>query len=202
MRIYGITGGIASGKSTVAALFRAKGAAVLDGDQVAREVVAPGQPAYQEIITAFGEKILLPDGGIDRKRLGALVFSDHEKRKRLEAITHPKIAARTTEELNKFREAGAAIAFYEATLLVETRAYEWLNGLIVVQSDPSRQIERAMARDGAEQIEVEKRIAAQVSNQERAAHATYIVDTNGSLEQTKQQVDQIWAALIAATASP
>lgn len=132
MRVIGLTGGIASGKSTVAAMLRALGAPIVDADLLAREVVEPGTPALAEIEARFGAEVLGPDGRLDRKRLGERVFADPGARAALNAITHPRIAQASAAALAELATAGHKVAFYEAALLVENRLHERLGGLIVV----------------------------------------------------------------------
>src|SRR6185312_11417989 len=140
MRVIGLTGGIASGKSTAARTLAELGARIVDADAVAREIVAPGQPALAEIVRAFGREMLLPDGTLDRKRLGAVIFADADKRRALNAITHPRIAMETQARLGRLREEGVPVAVYEAALLVENRVHEALDGLIVVVCDEAAQL--------------------------------------------------------------
>jgi dephospho-CoA kinase len=197
MRVVGLTGGIASGKSTVARMLADLGAQIVDADQVARQVVEPGEPAYEEIVAAFGKEVLLPDGQgmIDRKKLGAMVFADPEKRKRLNAITHPRIAAETQKRLMALGAAGQRVAVYEAALLVENGVHRGLGGLIVVACSEMEQITRIMRRDNLSQEEAVQRVRAQAPLSDKVAVATWVIDTNGSLEATKKQVEKVWAEI-------
>jgi dephospho-CoA kinase len=192
MRVVGLTGGIASGKSTVAKTFAELGARIVDADQVAREVVEPGQPAYDEIVQAYGKEILLPEGAIDRKKLGAIVFADPEKRQILNRITHPRIAARTQEKLMALGAAGAKVALYEAALLVENGVHRGLGGLIVVYCDEEEQIARIMRRDSLPREEAVRRVRAQAPLSDKLAVATWVIDTNGPIEETRKQVERVW----------
>ena len=133
--MIGLTGGIASGKSTAARTLAELGARIVDADEVAREIVAPGQPALAEIVRTFGREMLRADGTLDRKRLGAVIFADADKRRALNAITHPRIAAETQARLGKLRGDGVPVAIYEAALLVENGVHHGLDGLIVVACD-------------------------------------------------------------------
>jgi dephospho-CoA kinase len=135
--VIGLTGGIASGKSAVAQMLRDRGAAVVDADALARQVVEPGQPALAELAARFGSEILDPDGRLDRKKLAAVAFTDAEARADLNRITHPRIAAAGQAEIQRLHAAGAPVVFYEAALLVENRAHQWLDGLIVVSTPPT-----------------------------------------------------------------
>jgi dephospho-CoA kinase len=196
MRVVGLTGGIASGKSTVARILAELGARIVDADQVAREIVEPGQPAYDEIVAAFGVKILHPDGSINRKLLGAQVFADAEQRKRLNAITHPRIAAATQQKLMALGASGARLAVYEAALLVENGIHRGLGGLIVVYCDEKEQIARVMRRDNLSQEEAVRRIHAQAPLSDKLAVATWAIDTNGPVEDTRRQVEKVWSQII------
>lgn len=191
-RIVGLTGGIASGKSTVAAMLRALGAPVVDADAIAREVVEPGQPALAEIVGRWGPGVLGPDGRLDRKRLAAIVFADPDERRALEAITHPRIAERSRARIAEFAARGAPAVVYEAALIVENKLYEWMDALIVVAVPPDVQRARLMARDGITAAEADARIAAQLPLADKVAVATYVVDNSGSVDDTRAQVERIW----------
>lgn len=134
--MIGLTGGIASGKSTVARMLRERGAAIVDADLLARQVVEPGQPALAELVARFGMQILTPEGALDRKRLGAIAFSDAAARADLGRITHPRIAAASAAAIATWADAGANVVFYEAALLVENRAHLVLEALVVVSVTP------------------------------------------------------------------
>jgi dephospho-CoA kinase len=196
MRVVGLTGGIASGKSSVAKTFAELGAQIVDADQVAREVVEPGQPAYDDIVAAFGREILLPEGGIDRKKLGGIIFGDPEKRKILNQITHPRIAARTQEKLMALGAAGAKVALYEAALLVENGVHRGLGGLIVVYCNEEEQIARMMRRDGFSREEAVNRVRAQAPLSDKLAVATWVIDTNGPIEETRKHVERVWGEIV------
>jgi len=192
MRVIGLTGGIASGKSTVARMLAELGAPVIDADQIAREVVEPGQPALDEVVRAFGAGVLAPDGTLDRKKLGARVFADPTERRRLNAIVHPRIALASQARLAELRAAGAEVAIYEAALLVENGIHHGLDGLIVVKLDAAQQLERVRVRDRLGDEEAEARLAAQAPLAEKLAAADYVVDNQGSLEETRRQVADVW----------
>jgi dephospho-CoA kinase len=196
MRVIGLTGGIASGKSTAARTLAELGARVVDADAIAREIVAPGQPALAEIVRAFGREMLLPDGTLDRKRLGAVIFADADKRRALNAITHPRIAMETQARLGRLREEGVPVAVYEAALLVENRVHEALDGLIVVVCDEAAQLARLMGRDGYSEADARARIAAQASVAEKVKAATWVVDTSGPLTDTKRQLARVWEEIL------
>lgn len=193
--VIGLTGGIASGKSAVAARLRQRGAAVLDADQLARHVVEPGQPALADIAARFGPGVLTEEGRLDRKKLGAVVFADPSARKDLERITHPRIAAAGQARIAEHAAAGARVVFYEAPLLVENGAYRGLDALIVVAASPQAQEERTMARDGATLQEARARIAAQLPLEQKVAVATWVVDNSGDAAALDAKVDELVAAI-------
>ncbi|HYG66879.1 MAG TPA: dephospho-CoA kinase, partial [Anaeromyxobacteraceae bacterium] len=171
MRLVGLTGGIATGKSTFAAALRALGAPVIDADRLAREVVEPGRPALAEIVRAFGPGVLAPDGSLDRRRLGAIVFADPEARRRLEAITHPAIRAAMREETARLAAAGHAVAFYDVPLLYEVGLEREVDAVVVVYAPRAAQLERLRRRDGLDAAGAEARLAAQLPIDEKAARA-------------------------------
>lgn len=176
MRLVGLTGGIATGKSTFAAALRALGAPVVDADQLARAVVAPGTPALEAIVAAFGPSVRGPDGALDRKALGALVFADPEARRRLEAITHPAIRAAMVAETGRLAAAGHDLAFYDAPLLFEVGLDRAMALVVVVDAPREAQLRRLEARDGLTRAEAEARLAAQLPVAEKAARADVVVD--------------------------
>jgi dephospho-CoA kinase len=189
--VIGLTGGIASGKSTVAKLLVDKGALVVDADQLARAVVEPGQPALAELVARFGAAILTPEGHLDRKRLGAIAFADPAARADLGRITHPRIAAASARAIADASERGAQVVFYEAALLVENRVHAGLAGLIVVAATPGVQEQRLMTRDGLTVDEARARIASQASLAAKLAAATWIVTNDGDPAELADQVDTI-----------
>jgi dephospho-CoA kinase len=195
VRIYGLTGGIASGKSTVAAMFHDLGAPVVDADALARRVVEPGQPALAEIAATFGPEVLSFDGALDRKRLGEVVFADPLARRTLEAITHPRIAALGREELAAHAAAGHPAAIYEAALIVENRLHEGMDGLAVVSVPEAVQLERLCARDGIDAPAARARLAAQLPLADKVAVAEWVIDNSGSRAATGRQVAAVWAAM-------
>jgi dephospho-CoA kinase len=191
-RVIGLTGGIASGKSTAAAMLRELGAPLIDADELAREVVEPGTPALAEIVARWGSGVLAPDGQLDRKKLGALVFADESQRKELNRITHPRIAAAAQERLAALRQAGAPAVVYEAALIVENQLHRGMNGLIVVSVPPDVQQRRLMQRDGLSEDEAEARLRAQLPLANKIAVATHVIDNSGTLQQTRSQVQNVW----------
>ncbi|HTJ47401.1 MAG TPA: dephospho-CoA kinase [Kofleriaceae bacterium] len=189
VRVIGLTGGIASGKSAVAAMMRARGASIVDADLIARQVVVKGQPAYAELVARFGDGILAPDGEIDRKKLGAIAFADPQARADLNRITHPRIAAASQAEIARLGNAGAGVVFYEAALLVENRAQTWLDALIVVAAPRDVQRARVVARDGVSDAEAAARLDAQLPLEEKTKVATWVIDNAGDLGTTELQVE-------------
>lgn len=198
LKLVGLTGGIGSGKSTVARQIAALGVPVIDADQVARWIMAPGEPAHAEIAGAFPD-VLAADGTIDRKRLAAQVFADSAARMKLEAITHPRIAERVWQEADRLAAAGHRLAFYEASLLVETGRHHEFDGLVVVTASPEQQLARATARDGTTRAAVEARMRAQLPLAEKLKVATAVIDNDGDLAETQRQVEALVARLRATT---
>ena len=189
----GMTGGVASGKSTVAAELRQLGAVVVDADALAREVVGPGTPGLKAVVDEFGPEMLGPDGGLDRGRLGALVFADPERRSALEGIVHPLVRARAAEI-----EASAppdAIVVHDIPLLVETGQGSAFDEVLVVDVPVEVQVARAVRDRGWSEEEARSRIAAQASREERLAIATYVVDNSGTVEDLRQRVAEVFAEL-------
>lgn len=196
--LAGLTGGIATGKSTVSAMFTHLGCRVTDADQLARDVVTPGQPAHAAIVAEFGAGVLQPDGYVDRKRLGAIVFADAAKRKRLEAITHPAIRTRWDRILRVYEEeAYSGVVFWDAALLYETAGARLMEKMVVVFADPATQLARLIARDGCTEAEARARIASQMPVAEKAKLADYVVDNSGSRAETERQVREVHRALLA-----
>jgi dephospho-CoA kinase len=194
LKVLGLTGGIGSGKSTVARLIAELGVPVLDADLLAREVVEPGQPALAEVAAAWPEAIG-PDGKVARKKLADIVFADPAQRLRLEAILHPRIQALADERLADLARKGHAVAFYEASLLVETGRYKDFDGLVVVTASPETQLERVLARGGLSEADAQSRIEAQLPLLAKVRVATHLVDNDGDLEATKEQVGRLLASL-------
>ena len=195
MRVIGLTGGIASGKSTVAARLRERGVPVVDADRVAREVVATGGSVLEAVRAAFGDQVLRADGSLDREALAARVFADARERQRLEAITHPAIAARTVERLVELRRAGHPWAVYEAALILETGLRAGLDELVVVVCDPATQLARVVARDGLGEAAARRRLAAQTDNAAREAVADHLIRNDGDLEALRARTDEVAAAI-------
>jgi dephospho-CoA kinase len=195
--LVGLTGGIATGKSTVSALLRELGCEIIDADRLAREVVEPGQPALAQIATEFGRDVLTPDGALDRKQLGAIVFADPVRRLRLEAITHPAIRERFTARLDELAAKGfTGIVVFDAPVMIESGNYKNMERMIVVVTDDATQMARLNGRDGTGDAENRRKIASQMPLAEKARLADYVIDNSGSREATAEQVRRVFAALM------
>jgi dephospho-CoA kinase len=195
IRVFGLTGGLASGKSTVAARFRARGLPVIDADQIAREVVEPGTEGLARVVEAFGEGVLSPDGSLDRARLGELVFAAPEKRRALNAILHPRIGALSAQRIAALDAAGEKLACYEAALLVENGLSDAFRPLVVVAVPPDVQLARATARDASTEEQARARVAAQLPLATKIAAADYVIDNAGDPETTARRADEVLDAI-------
>src|SRR5689334_5782447 len=194
----GMTGSIGVGKSFVASVFVELGCHVLDADLTAREVVLPGTPGLQAITREFGDDILNTDGTLDRKRLGALIFADENRRQRLNHILHPFIIARQDEILNEWeREDPNGIGIVDAALMIESGGYKRFDKLIVVHCRPEVQLERLMLRDHLSRDEAQRRIDSQMPQEEKQRFADYLIDTSDGFEPTKTQVLRVHEKLLA-----
>ena len=194
--LVGLTGGVATGKSTVSAMFAALGCLIIDADRLAREVVEPGQPAHTQIVSAFGRGVLRPDGGIDRKALGAVVFADPAARARLESITHPAIRARVRARLAELTAAGFdGIVILDAPVMVESGDSRDVDRLVVVTADEPAQVARQQARDGLGADDARRRIRSQMPLDEKARLADYLIDNSGELAATQARVREVRRAL-------
>lgn len=194
--VVGLTGGIASGKSTVSAMLAEAGIPVVDADRLAREVVEPGQPAYREVVAAFGPSVVDPNGQLDRKRLASVVFTDPTARARLEAIVHPRVFEAERAALAAIaRERPGSVAVVDAALLLESGNYRWMDAVILVSAPRELQIERLMARDRLSRAEAEARLAAQWPLEEKRRYADFEIDNSGGLEATRAQVARLVAEL-------
>ncbi|MGI5227472.1 dephospho-CoA kinase [Actinoallomurus sp. CA-142502] len=189
----GLTGGIGSGKSEVSRRLVALGAVLVDADAVAREVVEPGTPGLAAVVEEFGEQILLPDGGLDRERLGEIVFADDARRARLNAIVHPLVGRRMQELVD---EAPAdAIVVYDVPLLTENDLAGLYDLVVVVDAPVEEQVRRLTELRGMTEDAARARIAAQATRERRRAIADRIIDNSGTLESLAAQVDDLWAEL-------
>ena len=195
--LVGLTGGIATGKSTVSEIFGRLGCVIIDADVLAREVVAPGEPALAQIAAEFGPDVLQADGTLDRKKLGAIVFADAERRKRLEQITHPAIRDRYLQRLADLEAQGfAGIVLWDAPVMIESGGYRAMDALVVVATDEATQSARLRARDGIADAEAERKIRSQMPVAEKAKLANYVIDNAGDRAATEAQVRAVHAALL------
>ena len=196
MHVVGLTGGIASGKTTVVQMLEQRGAVLLSADAVGHEVYEPGRPAWQEIVDAFGRQVVAEDGTIDRKRLGAIAFSDPQQLQRLNAITHPRMKEMMRQKLNEERARGTQVAVLEAALLFDAGWDDLTDEVWVTVAPPEVAAGRTAERSGLSVEEVLARIRAQMSNEERIARSQVVIDTDCPLERTRKQVDEEWARLM------
>lgn len=196
MLIVGLTGGVASGKTAVSQVFKEEGAYIIDADQIARELVQPHQPAWNELIRAFGQEILQEDGTLHRKKLADKIFVDSEQRELLNQILHPRIKEemdRRTKEIES--RDPKAIVVIDAPLLVELGDYREMDKLIVVTSTPIQQIERLKDRDGKNREEALRMVSSQMPLEEKLKFADYVIRNEGSLEELKNRAREVYQAL-------
>ncbi|MEE9275185.1 MAG: dephospho-CoA kinase [bacterium] len=188
----GLTGGIASGKTTVSRTLSRLGIPVFDADEIAREAVAPGTEGLAAVVEAFGPEVLAPGGELDRKRLGELVFADAAKRSRLEEILHPRIMAEQDRLLDEAEAAGeSSVAVVDAALMIESGGWRRFDRVVVVDCGESLQIERLMRRDGIGEADARARLRAQIPLSEKVKLADKVIDSRGSLEETEAQVEAL-----------
>ena len=195
MHVFGLTGGFATGKSSVVARLRQRGLPVLEADDLAREVVLPGSEGLANVVEAFGKDVLDPAGALDRKRLGKRVFADPHERAKLEALTHPLIQALQKQRMAEFAARGEPLACYEAPLLVEVGLAPELRPLVVVWTDEATQIERAKRRDGLDESAVLARLRAQKPLAEKRSLADYVIENTGSLARLRDETDRVLDAI-------
>jgi len=192
----GLTGSIAVGKSFVLDVLRELGARTIDADLIAREVVGPGTDGLKAVTTEFGEDVLKPDGSLDRAKLGATVFADETKRQKLNSILHPFIIERQDEIMRQWeRETPDAIVVVDAALMIESGGYKRFDKLIVVHCQPEIQLQRLMKRDNLSREDAERRTRAQMSQEEKTKYADFLIETSGSFEETRIQVQRIFDQL-------
>lgn len=199
MMVVGLTGGIGSGKSTVAAMFERLGATVIDADQVAHELVEPDQPIFETIASVFGREVVGADGRIDRRRLGAIVFADPKLRKRLEAILHPAIILECERRIRQAGASDAAVCLLDAALLIESGWHARFNAVILVEASEANRLNRLVESRGLSRNEAIQRIKSQMSQQAKRRHAHYVIENGGPLEATEHQVKAVWEQLCATT---
>lgn len=190
IHVFGLTGGLASGKSTVASQLRARGVPVIDADALAREVVAPGTDGLRDVVRQFGADVL-HDGELDRKRLAAIVFARPDQRELLEGITHPRIQALRAQRLRELAERGEPLAAYEVPLLYEKGLERELHPIVVVYVPESVQLARATARDRSTEEQARARLAAQLPLEEKARRADYVIDNTAAPDTTRAAVDDV-----------
>jgi dephospho-CoA kinase len=196
MGYFGLTGGVASGKSTVARMFEELGAKVIDADRIGHELLGSTQPPYNEIVRRFGKEVLDASGEIDRRRLGAIVFSDAAKLRELNAILHPRIIERVEEEAQRYRaQDPRAVILVDAALIFEAGIGSRFEKLLVAWCPPEMQIDRLMAKAGLSRKKAEQRVAAQIPSDEKRRRADYVIDCSGSLEDTRKQVERLFLEL-------
>lgn len=197
LRRYAITGGIGSGKSTVAAMFARLGAVIIDADAISRDLMRPTENTLSAVVAEFGPDILHPDGTLNRSALAALVFSDEDARTRLNNIVHPAVRARADALVEQaWRAPGfSGIIIDDIPLLAETNRAAEFDGVIVVRTGLEKRLTRLMETRGMAEEDARARIAAQATDTQRAAIATWIIDNDGSAENTQTQVERIWALM-------
>lgn len=192
MKIIGLTGGIATGKSTVAKILAQLGATIIDADQLSRDVVAPKSPVLQQIATKFGSELIQEDGNLNRQQMRDLVFNDHVRRKQLEAILHPAIKDLALQKLAQARQSGAKVAVYMAPLLIEAGATDRVDEIWVVTADQEVQVQRLMERDSCSRQQATQIIAAQMPLTEKEGFGQVVINNSHSLAETTCQVHKAW----------
>lgn len=201
MVVVGLTGGICSGKSTVAAMFRRLGATVIDADQVAHELVEPDQPLFEAVASAFGREVVGADGRIDRRRLGAMVFADPKARRRLEAILHPIIIEESERRIRQAGVSGTAVCLIDAALLIESGWHARFDAVILVEASEAVRLDRLVGARGLSRDDAMLRIRSQMPQEEKRRHARYVIENEGPLEETERQVKAVWEQLCAKASS-
>ena len=195
MLVIGLTGGIASGKSTISDMLRELGAAVIDADIVSRDVVSQGSNAYNRIIESFGDDILLEDGEINRKQLGNIVFSDEEKLKLLNEITHPEIIENVNAMIDVFKKQQKKVVVVDAAILIEMGLNKHVDCVWLVLANRNTQLKRVMERDQLSSEDAWNRINAQMSNEERLQYADATIDTTHPVDEVRDRVKELWFSL-------
>jgi dephospho-CoA kinase len=195
VHVFGLTGGLASGKGVVAARFNARGVPVINADELARAAVAKGSEGLLEVVAAFGADVLTAEGELDRKALGARVFADPEARRRLEGITHPRIHALMGEQTRELERRGEPLVCYEAPILIEVGMADALRPLVVVAASEANQLARAKLRDGLPEDELRGRIGAQLPLAEKVRVADYVIENDGSVGEAEMEADRVLDAI-------
>mgnify|MGYP002525465255 FL=1 len=196
MSVYGLTGGIGAGKSTVANMFQESGIPVVLADDVGREVASKGSDGLAEIVRSFGPDVLDSNGELDRRKLGTLIFNDPDRRRELEAISHPRVRDQSRELFSQLEQAGNQIVVYESALLYETQRHTEMRGVILVTASEEQRIARVRSRDGSEEEAVRQRIKAQMDDEEKRGLADYIIENNGDLQVLRREVDSLIELLL------
>jgi dephospho-CoA kinase len=191
VKLVGLTGGIASGKSSVAKILESLGAAIVNADTLSREVVEPGREAWKEIVAAFGAEVLQPDQSLDRQKLRTIIFNNPDARRKLESIIHPRVRALAEQRIRDHTAAGYGVIVYEVPLLFEGDLHEWLRPVILVACDVDTQLQRLQQRDGLDRAQAQKHIDAQMSLAEKRRLADYVIENNSSLDELKRQVESV-----------
>jgi dephospho-CoA kinase len=191
LRVFGLTGGIGSGKSTVAALLRERGVPVVDADELSRQAVAPGSEGLSQVLAELGHDLVGPDGALDRKRVGTLVFGDESARKRLNAITHPIVRRLSQERFAALEQGGALLAAYDVPLLFEVGLDAVLRPVVLVAASESTQLSRILERDGLAEADARARIAAQLPLATKRQRADYVLENDGTRAELAAQVDAL-----------
>lgn len=194
--VIGLTGGIASGKSTISSILKELGAYIVDADIIARSVVQKGEKAYNEIVQHFGRKILMANGEINRKKLGHIVFSDSEKLKLLNQITHPEIIGRIKDKVEEYKDIGAKVIVIDAAILIEVGLEWYCDSIWLVSVDKETQIRRLMERDKFAYSDALNRINSQYTNERKSQFADVIIDNNKPIEEVKKKVKELWNIII------
>ncbi|HTM46206.1 MAG TPA: dephospho-CoA kinase [Polyangiaceae bacterium] len=195
IKVFGLTGGVASGKSTVAQCFAGAGVEVIDADQLARQAVAPGSPGLREVVARFGSQMLNDGGELNRKRLGDVVFSDSQALAQLGAIVHPRVAELFAGRKAALEGKGVQLACYDVPLLFERKLEDQLRPIVVVSVPPQTQLERLMARDHLTAAQAEARLGSQLPLKDKAALADYVIDNSKGREETERQALSVLAAI-------
>lgn len=192
IKVIGLTGGIATGKSSVARFFTDHGITVIDADRLARDAVSPDSPALARIVSTFGQGVLMNDGTLDRKRLGEIIFSSPEKRRQLENILHPEIRKQAEEQIAQAAAAGQKHVIYMAPLLIEAGATDRVDAIWVVTVRPEIQLQRLMQRDGISLDQAQRMIASQMPLSEKESYGSVVIDNSGSEAETRTILETVW----------
>lgn len=197
MFIVGLTGGIASGKSLVARVFKAMGAHIIDADRIVHELIAPGEEAWKEIRDHFGNDILLPDGSIDRRRLGGIIFDDPKERQWLNACLHPRVFEVYLKLVRRIMDrAPESVVVFDAALLIETGFHRRMDRTVVVYAEIEQQIERLVSRDGLTREQAMKRIESQMPLNKKREYADYVIENTGSREEAEQKAREVFGMIV------